>query len=259
MKEANVASVIAAPPMQKKEAVEMPTPAAAEKTEAIADKNATASDETYKTDAEETGFSSDEEPDQEQVDAIVEKIFLTNGEIGEEVLENTGDEDVKTEQSTPAPKSEAASEPIDAGEPILNTRTADRSEDAITVPEEHASRFGVPVMAAGAVVLIVLAVGIYLLMSSGSPAPATASTETPATAQPVKNEPPPASTFQQEEVPAAGQSEPVAETAPGSESTSTSTKSVTPPAAKTKKAAAAPAKTPPPKKAVTADDLINDN
>ncbi len=116
--------------------------------------------------------------------------------------------------------------------------------------------FGVPMLAAAAAVVVIAAIGGWMMFSGGSaPDAATTIQAQPSVDQERSAEPPVQNAYQPSETPQTT-SEISTETLPAGDQTAVTQPEKTAPA-KAKKAA--PARTPAPKKAVTVDDLINDN
>ena len=119
-----------------------------------------------------------------------------------------------------------------------------------------ARSFGVPMIAAAAVVVLVAAIGGWMMFGAGSATDAATTIQAqPSVSQETPAEPPVQNAYQPSETPQT-QSEVPTETLPTDDQTGGVQPEKSAPA-KAKKAA--PAKTPAPKKAVTVDDLINDN
>ncbi len=134
------------------------------------------------------------------------------------------------------------------------------STDAMPFTETRSGGgLGLPAIAAAAVVLIIAVVGGWFYFGSGPAPAAETATEVPAASQPAAEpEQPARSAFQPEPAPAEiSADQPVeGQTVQGEESPQ---KVAAAAPAKTKKAAPAPSQAPEKKKAVTVDDLINDN
>lgn len=167
------------------------------------------------------------------------------------------EEEVLLEKPEAAPAAQAAAPAVSSA----SVRTQAYAEQTAR------SGIGLPAIAAAAVVIVIAAVGGWFFLGSRSePAPIA---EPPAAAQPVQQDVAPAETSvrsaepAQAEVPTQTVSEqprtveqPAAASPDQSGGAPSSASVVTP---KAKKPAPAAAKTPAPKKAVTVDDLINDN
>jgi serine/threonine protein kinase len=125
----------------------------------------------------------------------------------------------------------------------------------IVAVEPAGFRFGIPAIGIAAGVIIAIAIGVWTMMSSGTSEPATVSpTVVPAANQAPPSEPEVKSAFQPTDLPAVEPSN-SAMTVQSDETPATKTESKATP--KPKKPT--PAKAPAQKKAVTVDDLINDN
>lgn len=181
-------------------------------------------------------------------------------ELNKSVDKNIGYNDTKNIDA-------ALDEPISntSEAPVLSTwsSTSNPYDQADTEPDERGGRsLGLPAMAVGAVILCVIAFGGWMLMSSGASDPAKVNqTETPSGGQTSSANPAIQSSTQTADPstnqPASLQSDPaLAETV---ELDSLNNRVATASTPKLKKAAPTPAKAPTQKKAVTVDDLINDN
>lgn len=181
-------------------------------------------------------------------DATVDEKTIESSMEGLKVSDNQHDETIESITQVAAISTIGIAQ-VETLEPMKDD-FADTEDDHV---ERGGFSFGMPAMAIGAAVLIAIAIGVWMMMSSGTSEPTTSSTEIPSTTQNAPAEPPVKSAFQPDDNPAANQIDPAARVV-----TDPSTVKVAAPAAvKPKKPT--PAKTPEPKKAVTVDDLINDN
>ena len=198
---------------------------------------------------EPIALSENKDIDQEHVDEVVEQLLVSNA-VSDEVQAEAVNESPVKQTAKPVPESLAAVTPPKKIEPVPMSAF----DEAYTETVER-NGLPIPAMAIGAAVLIVIAIGIWMFMSSGtSEPPKTSSTQTPSTAEPAPTDSTVKPAFRPADVPVSVQSDPASTTVYPS-----TVKAVTTATSKPKKPAPTPAKAPTQKKAVTADDLINDN
>ncbi len=165
------------------------------------------------------------------------------------------------EEGLPEPESsETVTQEVSVANQTARVELTSRQvrNETYTEPVERtgfASRL--PAIAIAATVLVVFAIGAWMLMSSGTSEPTkTSLPETPSTSQAAPADRPVESAFQPDDAPATGEPDP-----PSADpvAVAPSTVHAVTAAPKQKKSTPIAAKTPVQKKAVTADDLINDN
>ncbi len=214
--------------------------------------------------AEEISFSEDESVEDVQPESVAEEVSVSAQVADDENIDEPAGKDLAAVEDHPVveesiePVSEevAVTAPSPTG-PMSPPKVVD---EIYMVPVKNSGfPLGMPAIGIGAAVLVVIAIGAWMLLS-GTSEPAKTVTETPAATQTAPTDPAVKSGFQASDVPAdqpaSTQPDPVALTPTSQEPTTV--KAVTAATPKPKKAAAAD-KTPAPKKAVTVDDLINDN
>ncbi|MEO7672724.1 MAG: hypothetical protein ABIU09_01435, partial [Pyrinomonadaceae bacterium] len=235
--------------------------------------------EIAEQETEEAVFSADEEFDEVLAESQEEISFSEDESVGDEpIVEEIG---VAPHSAAKEETGSADEEPVEAiDDPVSKDVTAGAAvnADAATesaesdsglpnfldenymVPVERSGfPLGMPVIGIGAAVLVVIAIGVWILTSSGTPEPAKIPTESPAATQTAPADTDVKSSFQTADVPAA---QPTSEQADltaiaPADPDPTTAKAVTASTPKPKKPVAA--KTPTAKKAVTVEDLINDN
>jgi hypothetical protein len=153
-----------------------------------------------------------------------------------------------------------ASEPSPALEPTISANfstAAEPSFESEAMTSNSSFPFGLPVIAVAAGLLVVVAVGGWLMFGSGSTSDAAATIQAqPAVSQEKPAEPPVQNAYQPDDSSQVPAGDPTAAD-PGTNDQQALTQPEKTAPVKAKKAT--PAKTPAPKKAVTVDDLINDN
>ncbi len=183
-----------------------------------------------------------------------------------ETSETTGQvyREISEASDLPLPEANAnAEEPVRELDTFGLPSSSVRDDDVEFSFESETSRskspfpFGVPVITAAAAVLFIAAIGGWLVFRGGTPPDAATTLQAqPAASQENQPEQPVQSAYQTDETSQPPGSEVSTELSPGADQQTITQPDRTAPS-KTKKAA--PAKTPAPKKAVTVDDLINDN
>lgn len=214
---------------------------------------------------DEVAFSEKETFEEESNESAAEEFAAAESETAEQLSEPIVEELVAAEGDPVEehPNQHSTEEvPVPTQPPAVMSNPPHVRDEVYMVPVERGGfPLGMPAIAIGAVVLIVIAIGAWMLMSSGTSEPSkVTSTENPSTTSPA--DPAVKSAFQQTDVPAAGQPVPVesdpALTGPVTTDPSTA-KAGAASTPKPKKPAPTPTKASTQKKAVTVDDLINDN
>ena len=214
--------------------------------------------------AEEISFSEEESIEESHFESVAEEIAVSAQAADEEELDEPAGEDLTAVEDDAVVEDsiETLSEDVAVAAPSPKTVSSPPKvlDEIYMVPVERSGfPLGMPAIGIGAAVLVVIAISAWTLMSSGTAEPVKTSTEVPATTQTAPTDPTVKSSFQAGDVPAdqpaSAQTDPAALT-PAAQDPSNA-KAVTAATPKPKKPG--PEKTPAPKKAVTVDDLINDN
>ena len=209
-------------------------------------------EESVEPENEEISLAEDETVDQAHVDEVVEQLLASSSETDDVQAERI--EEVIEEVVEKAPAEQNATEPMPEAKVAATPAVKKAFDEVYSEPVER-SGLPLPAMAIGAVVLIMIAVGLWMFMFAGT-SPKTSFTETPSTGQPATADSAVKSASQSADVPASVQSDPAAKAIT---SDPAAVKAVTAATPKPKKPTQTPAKAPAQKKAVTVDDLINDN
>lgn len=213
--------------------------------------------------AEEISFSEDESVEEVQPESVAEEVTVSAQVADDENIDEPAGKDLAAIEDHPVVEEsiETVSEEVAVTAPSLMSAAEPPKvlDEIYMVPVKNGGfLLGMPAIGIGAAVLVVIAIGAWMLLS-GTAEPAKTVTETPAATQTAPTDPAVKSGFQASDVPAdqpaSTQPDPAALTPISQEPTTV--KAVTAATPKPKKAA--PDKTPAPKKAVTVDDLINDN
>lgn len=223
-------------------------------------------------------FAETESPEVDQIDeAAADEVIVAKDDLDEkpsvELAEETSDELVEEPLVEAAIEETHVQEEVSVKEPIepmhkevaVAAQTASvqfspqKARDEVLLERERSGFFiSMPVLGIGGGVIAVLAIGFWMLMSSGSAGPAgVPSTDIPPTTQTYLGNTTVKTDAEPTTVPVASQTDQQPSAVPV-DALPTAAKPVATPA-KQKKVAPVAAKSPAAKKPVTVDDLINDN
>lgn len=207
-------------------------------------------------------FTEAESKENDQIDPAADEIITASDDSTEKISvdaaieDKDAAEDISVEQPQIEPLQEEAAVAANASGVLSSPPMA--RDRVFSEPERSGFFISMPAIAIGAAVLAVVAIGFWMLMSSGTAEPAKVpSTDFPSATQTssadttVKANPEPAT------IPVASQAD--HPSAVPADALPSAAKPVAATAAKQKKSAPVAAKSPPAKKPVTVDDLINDN
>ena len=218
---------------------------------------------------EEVAFAGNDSIEEEQSASTTEEVSFSENVTVEEEIEESPTEVIAAAEYDSAEEKESTepvTEELSVAALMAQVESKPREvRDEVYVVSVERGGFplGMPAIAIGAAVLLVIAIGSWMLTSSATPEPTKiTSTESTSSTQTAPIEPAVKSAFQPTDAPATGQPESAqpdpASTEPAASDPST-VKAMPAATPKPKKPAATAVKTPAQKKAVTVDDLINDN